>query len=902
MKQAFELFKLDWQRIFKNKLTFLLIIALMIIPSLYAWFNIAALWDPYSNTKDIAIAVYSDDKTANVLEKDINIGDKIITNLKDNDTVGWVFVDSKAELDKGVRSGKFYGGIYLPEDFSENLVSFVSGDIKKPEIKYSVNQKINAIAPKITDKGAGAIKDTISTEFVNTVSETLLTTFNELGYDLDANLPSINKLKSKILTVDDNLDKIDGYTKEVTELNKKMPDYKKKLDKANEFIKYIPEVNKMGDKLIEVNGMMPQIKESGKIILTVQEKIPDIQNAGKQIKMIDEDFDELAKMMNDAIEEAKKGLGIIAEAQKIIPEVEKLAETVSQLIPTLQTDVKEIQDALPYISKGIDSGLEIISIVANDVANKSQEVADLIGDKEVTAEDKAKIKAALANINSSLTSMNQMIGSTIETLVKLQELTGGEQLAGVISRLQESQNGISHLITLNQEVIDRIDELSAQELKAKLVAISQSANQIANTINGIDINALSKHVDSLLTDAGEMLGAASKISNTVVDKKLIAQIDSLLTSTSGTISQAIAFLEKYQGELPAIKTEIHSANTILNDNMPTIINGINQGAELYQNDLPVLEEKMNKAAAFVTSDLPKLETDIQKTLSMVNEKLPAVETALSSASTLIEEDWPSIRKNIHKAADLIHKGEKDIDLNELVKLLKSDAASESDFISNPVLIDQKDVYPVPNNGSASAPFYTALCLWVGAVLFSSIATTEFHLSEDEHKKYSKRSQFLGRMGTFLVVGFFQALIVSVGNLVLLGTYAVNPGLSILFSLLVGFTFMMMVYVLVALFGNLGKGAAVIILVLSISAGGGNYPIEMSGKFFQIIHPFIPFTHAVNLLREPVGGIYWPNALKAIVILIFIAILFFSLGLYLFPKIRGFFKKLNTNLQEGHILH
>ena len=214
----------------------------MIIPSLYAWFNIAALWDPYSNTKDIAIAVYSDDETAEVLGQTVNIGDKIIDGLKDNDKVGWQFVKSKSELDKGVQSGKYYGGIYLPKDFSENLVGFVGGDIQKPKIEYSVNQKINAIAPKITDKGAFGIKDTISTEFVATVSDTLLKVFNDIGYDLDSNLVTINKISDKILTLDDNLDNIDGYAQKVVQLNQDFPEYKKKIDKAHEVMDYIPKL------------------------------------------------------------------------------------------------------------------------------------------------------------------------------------------------------------------------------------------------------------------------------------------------------------------------------------------------------------------------------------------------------------------------------------------------------------------------------------------------------------------------------------------------------------------------------------------------------------------------------------------------------------------------------------
>jgi putative membrane protein len=114
--------------------------------------------------------------------------------------------------------------------------------------------------------------------------------------------------------------------------------------------------------------------------------------------------------------------------------------------------------------------------------------------------------------------------------------------------------------------------------------------------------------------------------------------------------------------------------------------------------------------------------------------------------------------------------------------------------------------------------------------------------------------------------------------------------------------MMMVYVLVALFDNLGKGIAIIILVLSISAGGGNFPIEMSGPFFRAIHPYIPFTHAVNLLRESVGGIYWPTALKAMSILISVTIAFFVAGYILYPKSERLFKKISDNIAEGHILH
>lgn len=140
------------------------------------------------------------------------------------------------------------------------------------------------------------------------------------------------------------------------------------------------------------------------------------------------------------------------------------------------------------------------------------------------------------------------------------------------------------------------------------------------------------------------------------------------------------------------------------------------------------------------------------------------------------------------------------------------------------------------------------------------------------------------MFTFIVMGIGQALIVTLGNYFALGVDVRNPAYSVWFAVLIAITFMIMVYVLVALFGNVGKGIAIIILVLSISGGGGNYPIQVSGKFFQMINPFLPFTHAVNLLRESAGGIYWPNAWFAIWIMVGISVVFSIGGAILYPHL------------------
>lgn len=896
IKNTLKLFKLDWQRIFKNPIATLLIIALMIIPSLYAWFNIKALWDPYANTGELPIAVYSDDQPASFKDKKVNIGEEVLKNLHENKQLGWKFVDSKKELDKGVKSGKYYAGIYLPKDFSEDLLSFTTGEITKPKIAYSINEKINAIAPKIAEKGATSLQAQITDQFTETASKTLVRVFNEIGYDLDSNLVSITKVKDMILSTDANIAEIDKYTQEVVALHGKMPELKTKLAKANEFVEYLPEVDALGAKLVDLNAKMPAIKEQAKVILTLQEKIPEIQNAGKQLAMIDEDFASVEQTMNEGIEEAKQGLIIIQGVQQALPDIQKLGDQADQLASATSEGASKLQEALPSITSSIKVTLDSVQTISSNVSAIAGQIEQLLSDNELTPEERAALKQLLAQFSDSLGKQQAAIDQLIVMLTNIQQAAGNQDLQPIIDNL----TSVSTLIGGLKARVDSIDAdaISVEELEAVLNEIRATADNISSLAGSIDVDGVSASVNDILTKLIDTIHTAQGLLSQAKQVDFAA----LLRSTEATVTNAIGILEKYQAELPAIKQEVHDANVLLNGHMDTIVNGINKGADLYNNELPVIEDKLGLAAAFIQNDYPGIRDDITGTLKTVNDKMPDLEAALNKANDLVENDWPSIKKGLHKAAEAIREGEKDVDLGEVIKLLKLDANAESDFFAKPVEISEKQIYPIANNGSASTPFYTALCLWVGAVLFSSIATTDFYLDEKDRGKYSKREQFSARMLTFIVMGLAQALIVTLGNYFLLGVDVRQPFYSVLFALLIAFTFMVMVYALVALFGNVGKGIAIIILVLSISGGGGNYPIQVSGKFFQFINPLLPFTHAVNLLRESAGGIYWPNAWKAIIILVCITIVFCLAGVILYPYIEEKTKKLASISHKSHIFH
>lgn len=177
MKNILRVFISDMKRISTNVVAIVLVIGLTVIPSLYAWFNILSNWDPYGQeaTSKLKVAVVSDDNGASIDGVEVNIGEKVVEALKTNDTIGWVFEDNSDDVIESVRSGEYYAALIMPEDFSSDMISFLSDTITHPQILYYCNQKKNAIAPKITDKAKTAVKEQVNETFISTIASSLVT-------------------------------------------------------------------------------------------------------------------------------------------------------------------------------------------------------------------------------------------------------------------------------------------------------------------------------------------------------------------------------------------------------------------------------------------------------------------------------------------------------------------------------------------------------------------------------------------------------------------------------------------------------------------------------------------------------------------------------------------------------
>ena len=234
MRNIFKIFLSDAKRLSTNVVAVVVIMGLSVIPCLYAWFNIFSNWDPYSEsaTKNLTVAVASDDMGIALDDAKFNIGDLIISNLKENKSINWVFTDTSEEAINGVYAGDYYAALVVNERFSEDMISFLGGDIHHPVIDYYENEKKNAIAPKITGKVKTTVQSEVDKAFVSTIAKVLLevsqyviadeksgslteTALNKLQ-DMDSDLTTVITIIDSYISLIDSANAVMDAAKEIT--------------------------------------------------------------------------------------------------------------------------------------------------------------------------------------------------------------------------------------------------------------------------------------------------------------------------------------------------------------------------------------------------------------------------------------------------------------------------------------------------------------------------------------------------------------------------------------------------------------------------------------------------------------------------------------------------------------
>lgn len=491
MKNAFRIFKNDIKNIFKNYAALIVVIALCILPSLYAWFNIKASWDPYaeSGISNIKIGVVNKDLGATLNNKEINLGDRVVKELKGNTQMGWQFV-SEEESIKNVKEGKYYAMITIPENFSKSLTSVLTKDVQKGEIIYTVNEKINAIAPKITVKGANAIQEKVSKAVVETASDAILGIGKELGTELENQLPRLNNIYNQLLEVKSQF----GNINDVVNL---AGDGAYKLKTLiSDIQKNIPLINKTLENSQNLGSNLESFLTTSKNNLN--NIAPVIKN---DIKIINEISNEVSKNVNALIIAINSGSEYAPQiVDSILGKLSSLNTSAESLINILKTMNKfnpgkfdDILETLANVQGAINKAINVLNTVKDSLANGGTPDLSLLNNVIAFTNDVSNITNNLYN------NFDENITNKINSI-----FDDAYNVAGnVVTVLKEAQNKLPQVTDIMNTVYEGADKgiEGIDFVKSKLPEAENMLNELVSKIGSInDSEDINRIIDFLKTD------------------------------------------------------------------------------------------------------------------------------------------------------------------------------------------------------------------------------------------------------------------------------------------------------------------------------------------------------------------------------------------------------------------
>lgn len=531
-------------------------------------------------------------------------------------------------------------------------------------------------------------------------------------------------------------------------------------------------------------------------------------------QQIDETF---AKTISDVGLATTSSLLEFMDGDQIAAYAGNLSGTLAGAITTLRDasgSVDEFAGLLQSSTGLLDSTSDLMASAG--AANENAEA--LVGDAKTGLSGMHDaLDAAVAAINQSL---KDSAGDYDAAAKAIDEAFGAADahVSLTVTQLRDASADVAKRASDMRDVQDNILAVERdvegsnlpEKLKAELVQkIDIVANTVGNVANQQEL--LAKHLSdaaaSLETGAADARAKAQAVKDGIAEAK--GSIGGVKDSYNATLKQQIS-------DLSDAVADVARRGSDMADDLGATVTDLSHAASALSDDLVGAHEVLAGASA----DLVSAADDLQR----LKEGL---DTAVTSG-----------------------------DLDRVRELIGSDPAALADALAAPVALDRQAVYHIKNYGSAMAPFYTTLSIWVAGIVLA--AMLKANVDEADVKALGNprlHELYLGRYAFFALLAFAQATLVCAGDLLFFGIQCEHPFQFMLVGWLAGFVFSNMIYTLTVSFGDIGKAIAVVLLVMQVAGSGGTFPIEMTADFFQAVYPFLPFTHAINAMHAAMAGAY-----------------------------------------------
>lgn len=516
MKIIWGIFKRDMCHATRNVIAVIVSMGLVVVPALYAWFNIAASWDPYGNTKALKVAVANNDKgyKSDLIPVRVNVGETIISTLHANDQLDWQFVKSDKAID-GVKSGEYYAAIVIPKGFSADMMTLFSPDIKHAQLKYYLNEKINPIAPHITDQGA--------TTVVNTIDKTFAKTIAQVGLDLASSIlhysqspqmaEYMRNLNGNLTTMADTLS---GASQQVTS-------YSQLLGSANDIVdstgKLLASATKAGK---QAQNALKQGKSGATSLTSAGANVTSSVNTA--LDQVSGAFDQVAAKVNKAFDAIGKdsdtAASQLATLSEQISSGESLYDTYITSLNHMRESVEQLPDsdsAKQALLEAIDREITLLEAAKGDSQKLAQQLKD--ASTQVT-QDTAAAERSRKEILNRITSAKQSISNVRD-----------DYATNVKPKIDALASTVSTLISQTDSMITQLSG-TTDSLNDVTSSVGTNIASIRSTLDGI-----ATKLNSSATTLNTLITAMNSSDNGAENSN---ELKSLTTSNASTLSTLIS--------------------------------------------------------------------------------------------------------------------------------------------------------------------------------------------------------------------------------------------------------------------------------------------------------------------------------------------------------------------------
>lgn len=492
--------------------------------------------------------------------------------------------------------------------------------------------------------------------------------------------------------------------------------------------------------------------------------------------------------------------------------------------------------------KVISTLTEVLTESGKILAENDENGVDIVVS---TADQLDELDSSLQTYVNILNTFSLVTASASDLAESAQSLLINTQ--GIFDSSQDSVSNMQSSVLSGAQTADTVSSLIGISLDSVEQDLTLLSDQMDTLTVGDSFDSIRNQVDTAKT--------MSKSTISVL-KDIFGETDQYVSAVDKSFKQLNTDLTAFNKDANVTAQSLKHLKRTIKADIKDCKNSIRKIRNTYQYQVQpdVSRSVLRMEQALIQTG--KMLNNIESSFGTIDRALESYQTTLDSGTddiTATKDYIVSLQSDIRKLSKSLRALSGDEQYNEMMDLLKNDPTLMASFMASPVSMETKAVYPIETYGSAMAPFYTVLAIWVGALIL--VALIHVKVAPIENLKVRPWQAFFGRYITFFLIGQAQTAITVLGDLFYVDIQCPHPFLFWLAAAASSFVFTLLIYSLTVAMGNVGEAIAVIIMVIQVAGAGGTFPIEVLPEVYQMIYKYLPFTYCMNAMRECVGGLY-----------------------------------------------